>query len=137
MTPVRRHNHPRQALLIGTPHEGDVVIHNDLAAMHNVLLTRGLEPEEIISLEGNLDRQILLTFLEGVSRRIAQWVDGELFLYVSGHGFFTGDTVEEAQVGIELLNTNPESSMQNVYWEEVLSALSIPDTVTFTMLIDH
>jgi hypothetical protein len=60
-----------------------------------------------------------------------------LFLYLSGHGFFTGDSVEEARVGILLQKTTPGSTMQHVYWEEVFSALSIPETVTLTMLIDH
>jgi hypothetical protein len=112
-------------------------MHNDLAAMHDVLQTRGLAPQEILSLEGNLDRQMLMTFLKGVSHRISQWSEGELFLYLSGHGFFTGDTVKEARVGIQLQHATPGSSVQNVYWEEVFSALSIPKAVTFTMLIDH
>jgi hypothetical protein len=137
MTLVRRHEHPRLALLIGAHHKGDIGIHNDLMAMYVTLQTRGLALEEILSLEGNLDRQILITFLKEVSHGIAKWSQGELFLYLSGHGFFTGDSVEEARVGIELQNDLLESRMQDVYWEEVFSALSIPEAVTFTMLIDH
>ena len=137
MTLSRRHEHPRQALLIGAPHGNDEGIHNDLAAMHDALQTRGLESEDILSLEGNLDRQILMAVLEGISRRIAQWNEGEFFLYFSGHGFFTGDTVEKARVGIDLQNVTPGSIMQNVYWEEIFSALSIPEAVMFTMLIVH
>ena len=137
MTRSRRKKRLRQALLIGAPHEGDISMHNDLAAMHDALRTRGLAPEEILSLEGNLDRQILLTFLEGVSRRIAHWSEGELFIYLSGHGVFTGDTFEEARLGIMLQNAAPGSSARHVYWEEAFSALSIPEAVTFTMLIDH
>ncbi len=137
MTLSRGRWHPRQALLIGAPHEGDVSMHNDLAAMYDALETRDLAPEEILSLEGNLDCRILIPFLKGVSHRIAQWSEGELFLYLSGHGFFTGDTVEEARVGIQLQKATPGSSVQNLYWEEVFSALSIPESVTVTMLIDH
>jgi len=137
MAPIRRNEHPRQALLIGTPNEGDVSMHNDLATMYDALKTRGLAPEEILSIEGNLDRHILMHFLEGVNHRIAQWREGQLFLYLSGHGFFTGDTVEEARVGIQLQKATAGSSVQNVYWDEVFSTLSIPEVVTVTMLIDH
>jgi hypothetical protein len=137
MTQSRNREHPRQALLIGAPQEGDVGVHNDLAAMYDALKTRGLAPEEILSLEGNLDRQILMPLLEGVSHRIVRWNNGELFLYLSGHGFFTGDTIEDARVGILLQKATLGSSVQNVYWDEVLSALSIPESVTVTMLIDH
>ena len=77
-------------------------MHNDLAVMHKALQARGLAPAEILLLEGNLARQILMTFLEGVGRRIAHWSEGELFLYLSGHGVFTGDTFEEARLGIML-----------------------------------
>lgn len=112
-------------------------MHNDLAAMHDALQTRGLAPEEILSLEGNLDRQMLLTLLEQVSHRIAQWSEGELFLYLSGHGTFTGDTFEEARVGIMLQTAAPGSSMLHVYWEEAFSVLSIPEAVMCTMLVDH
>jgi hypothetical protein len=96
-----------------------------------------LVPDEILSLEGKLDRQQLLTFIEGASQRIAQWTKGEFFLYLSGHGFFTGDTAEDARVGIQLERADLGSSVQHMYWEEVFSALSIPEPVTFTMLIDH
>jgi hypothetical protein len=137
MTLSRKREHPKQALLIGTPHEGDVSMHNDLTAMYDALKTRGLAPKEILSLDGNLDRQILMPFLEGVNHRIAQWREGQLFLFFSGHGFFTGNTVEEARVGIQLQKATSGSSVQNVYWEEVFCALSIPEVVTVTMLIDH
>jgi hypothetical protein len=137
MAPFRRNEHPRQALLIGTPNEGDVSMHNDLAAMYDALKIRGLASEEILSIEGNLDRQILMPFLEGVSHRIAQWREGQLFLYLSGHGFFSGDIVEDARVGIQLQKATAGSSVQNVYWDEVFSTLSIPEVVTVTMLIDH
>lgn len=137
MEPFRKRNHPRQALLIGTPNEGDVSMHNDLAAMYVALKTRGLAPEEILSIEGKLSRQILMSFLEGVSHSIAQWREGQFFLYLSGHGFFTGDTAKDARVGVQLQKPIAGSSAQNVYWDEVFSALSIPEVVTVTMLTDH
>src|SRR5512143_3915268 len=100
MTRSSGYQHPRQALLIAAPHEAEVSMHYDLAAMYAALQARGLAPEEILLLEGSLDRRILLHFLEGFRHKIAQWREGELFLYLSGHGFFTGETVAEARVGI-------------------------------------
>ncbi|MCG8348719.1 MAG: hypothetical protein MI924_13195 [Chloroflexales bacterium] len=137
MTLSRRNEHPRQALLIGAPHQGNISMHNDVTAMHAALQARGLGPEEILSLEGMLDRRILITFLEGVGRRMAQWRAGELFLYFGGHGFFTGETVDEARVGVQLQDAAAGANGQHVYWEEIFVALSIPTAVTFTMLIDH
>jgi hypothetical protein len=137
MTASPKREHPRLAVLIGAPHEGEVSMHNDLAAMHSALLSRGLAPDEILSLEGKLDRQQLMTFLEDTSQRMAQWSEGDFFLYLSGHGFFTGETVKEARVGIQLERAHLGSNVQHVFWEEAFSSLSIPEAVTFTMLIDH
>jgi len=132
-----RNERPRLALLIGAPHEDDMGMHNDLVAMYDALQTRGLAPEEILSLEGSLDSQLLIALLEEVSCRIANWINGELFFYLSGHGFFKGDCAEEARVGIQLQKSIPGPSMQNVYWEEVFPILAVPETVSFTMLVDH
>ena len=137
MTQSQSHECLRQAVLVGAPKGKDVSMHNDLAVMHKALQARGLAPAEILSLEGNLDRQILTSFFKGVGRRISQWSEGELFLYLSGHGVFTGDTFEEARLGIMLREVALGSSMRHLYWEEAFSALSIPEAVTCTMLIDH
>ena len=137
MTASLKREQPRLAVLIGAPHKGEVSMHNDLEAMHDALLSRGLAPDEILSLEGKLDRQLLMTFLEGTGQRIAQWSKGEFFLYLSGHGFFTGDTAKEARVGIQLERADLGSSVHHVFWEEVFSALLIPEAVTFSMLVDH
>ena len=125
------------ALLIGAPHDGDLSMHNDVVAMYDALRMRGLAPEEILTLEGKLDRQILMGFLKGVSRRIAQWAEGELFLYFSGHGFFAGDTVEEARVGVQLRNVAQGDSEYCVYWDEIFAALSVPEAVILAILPDH
>ena len=129
--------HPQLALLIGAPHDGDLSMHNDLVAMYDALRMRGLAPEEVLTLEGKLDRQILMGFLKGVSRRIAKWARGELFLYFSGHGFFTGDTVEEARVGVQLQSAAQEDSEYCTYWDEIFATLSVPEGVIFTILPDH
>jgi hypothetical protein len=138
----RTNEHPRLALLIGALHDGDLAIHNDLTAMYAALQRRGLAPDEVLTLEGKLDRQILMSFLSGARRRIAHWTEGELFLYLSGHGFFTGDTVEEAEVGVRLQNAAEPSAAQEssdhcVYWTEIFDALAVPEAVTLTLLADH
>ena len=129
--------HPQLALLIGAPHDGDLSMHNDLVAMYDALRMRGLAPEEVLTLEGKLDRQILMGYLKGVGRRIAQWAKGELFLYFSGHGFFTGDAVEEARVGVQLQSAAQGDSEYCVYWDEIFFTLSVPEGVIFTILPDH
>jgi hypothetical protein len=65
-------------------------MHHDLAAMYEALKLRGLASEEILCLEGKLDRRLLLGFLGAIHHRIVDWKRGALFLYVTGHGFFTG-----------------------------------------------
>lgn len=48
--------------------------------------------DDILCLHGLLDRPLVQAFLQAVSRRVAGWTTGSLFVHVSGHGFFTGDT---------------------------------------------
>ncbi len=112
-------------------------MHNDLIAMDKAVQARGLGSEEILSLDGNLDRPFLMSFLEEVGHRMASWNEGELFFYFSGHGYFAGDTVENARMGVKLQDAPQEVAEYHVYWDEMLSALSIPAAVTCTMIPDH
>jgi len=137
MTTSDRTEHPRLALLIGAPFAGDVAMHNDVVAMYEVLRKRGLAPEEILSLDGKLDRRLLLGLLRAVRQRMASWLGGELFLYVSGHGFFTAATTAQARVGVWLQKATGGSRRQRVYWGELFETLSVPASVTFTLLPDH
>lgn len=128
---------PQFALLIGSPHHNDIAMHNDLVVMYNSLLQRGLTPPNIWSLEGALNRSMLLNFLSEASKRIASWTEGDLFLYASGHGFFRGDTVEDARVGLLLQPTQEETDDYHVLWDDIFNVLSPPPNVALTLLPDH
>ena len=82
------------ALLIAAPHPGEVAMYRDQAAMAEALLGRGLSADEIPCLHGRLNRPLVTAFLQAASRRAVGWTDGSVFLHVSSHGFFDGDTAE-------------------------------------------
>lgn len=44
------------ALLIAAPHNGEAGMHHDVAAMYDAVIARGLTPEDILVLEGRLNR---------------------------------------------------------------------------------
>ena len=134
---MEHHPAPQLAILIGAPHQDQVAMHHDLVAMYDALRRRGLSAEEILCLEGKLDHQLLRDFLAGIGRRIATWQQGVLFLYVTGHGFFTSEQAEEARVGIELQPAEQLSSEYHIFWDEMLSALAVPAAVKLLLLPDH
>lgn len=125
------------AVLIGAPHLDQISMHYDMAAMYTALRRRGITAEEILSLEGRLDRRLFLGFLNAVHQRIETWSSGALFFYITGHGFFTGDRVEEARVGVELQPTTLPANEARVYWDEILQILAPPAGVMLTLLPDH
>ena len=131
------HQFPHLAVLIGAPHLDQTSMHYDMAAMYTALQRRGVTAEEILCLEGRLDRRRFLDFLSAVHQRIATWPSGALFFYISGHGFFTGEQVEEARVGVELQPTTLPASEARVYWDEILQILAPPAGVMLTLLPDH
>jgi hypothetical protein len=133
------HSQPasRLAVLIGAPHRGDVSMHNDLAAMYDALRQRGLAPEEVLCLEGTLERRLLLSFVGTISRRIAGWQTGQILLHVSGHGYYTCDSRNRIRIGLELQETSNTSGEGQVFWDEIFRALALPDAVQFMLLPDH
>ena len=128
---------PQLAILIGAPHLDQTSMHYDVAAMYAALRRRGIRAEEILALEGRLDRRLFLDFLNAVHQRSATWSSGALFFYISGHGFFTGDRVEEARMGVELQPTTLPASEAQVYWDEIFQILAPPAGVMLTLLPDH
>lgn len=128
---------PQLAVLIGAPQFDQTSMHYDIAAMYAAMRRRGVTAEEILCLEGRLDRRLLLDFLNAVHQRIAPWSSGALFFYISGHGFFTGEQAEEARVGVELQPTTRPAREVQVYWDEILQILAPPAGVMLTLLPDH
>ncbi|MCB9155958.1 MAG: hypothetical protein H6645_02435 [Caldilineaceae bacterium] len=112
-------------------------MHNDVAAMYRALQQRGLASDQILCLEGQLDRRLLLSFLAAIGQRMAGWTEGAVLLYITGHGFFTGDNATEARVGIELQPAAQYRPEVHIYWDELFAALAIPPGVQMLLLPDH
>ena len=126
----------RLALLIAAPQPGEEAMYHDMSAMAQALLGRGFSADEILRLHGRLDRPLVIAFMRAASRRVAAWTDGSVFLHVSGHGFFTGDTAEEARPGL-LFEENAEAGDDgHLFWDELFAALALPAGVRLTLLPD-
>jgi hypothetical protein len=127
----------RLAVLVGAPHMGDVSMHNDIAFMYDALRQRGLAPQEIICLEGQLDRSLLLGLFAALSRRTAHWTRGQVLLYVSGHGYFDDGSGSRVRVGMELQETDDLSDEYHVLWDELFRTLALPAPVQLILLPDQ
>jgi hypothetical protein len=125
----------RLALLIIAPWEGETAMHNDLTAMYNALRLRGFSADEILSLEGQLNRRSFMSFLQKARRRVARWRQGEIFFYFGGHGIFTGTKVSEARPGLWL--KDDPSVQYTVFWDEVFATLNAPANVKVILLPDN
>ncbi|MCI0690707.1 caspase family protein [candidate division KSB1 bacterium] len=129
--------HPsRLALLIAAPHDGEAGMHNDVVAMYDALIARGLSSEDILLLEGKLNRKLLMRLFGEANKRVAKWKSGEVFMHYSGHGIFTGSTVSEARVGMLLAPSKPSNKINGVFWDEVFAALHPPANINLILLPD-
>jgi hypothetical protein len=129
----------RLAVLLAAPApgRGETAMHNDLQAIYGVLLRRGFLPEEILSLEGSLNRTVLMPVLKEAARRIATWRRGDVFLFYSGHGSCTPNTTAfEARPGLLLASDLPDPKDGNVLWDDVFAALHVPGNVRVILLPD-
>ena len=70
------------------------------------------------------------------SRRVAGWTDGSVFLHVSSHGFFTGDTLEAARPGVLFEESAEADDDGHLFWDEFFAALALPVGVSLTLLPD-
>ena len=125
----------RSGLHIIAPWEGEAAMHNDLTAMYNALHLRGFSADEILSLEGQLNRRSFMSFLQKARRRVASWRQGEIFFYFGGHGIFTGTKVSEARPGLWL--KDDPSVQYTVFWDEVFATLNAPANVKVILLPDN
>ncbi len=108
----------------------------DQAAMTAALLARGLPADRILALHGRLDRPLVTAFLQAAGRRVAGWSDGSVFVHVSGDGFFTGDTVEEARPGLLFGDSEDVTDDEHLFWDDLFAALALPAGVRLTLLPD-
>lgn len=111
-------------------------MHNDVVAMHDALLARGFSLEDILLLEGKLNRKLLFDLIREVNKRVAAWKSGEVFIHYSGHGTFVGSTALEARVGLQLAPNKPNHKSNRVFWDEVFMALRLPANVGLILLPD-
>ncbi len=124
------------ALLLAAPQPGETAMRRDQAAMAAALLACGLTSDQILTLHDPLDRPRALAFLAAASRRVATWTEGAIFLHVSGHGFFVGDTPETARAGLLFSASEDTADDGHLFWDDLLAALALPAGVELTVLPD-
>lgn len=127
----------RIALLIGCPWNRsgeEIVIQNDVASLRSALEKRGFQASEIKELSGKVDRGAVLGAVDSISRAIASWKEGDVLLYYSGHGSFSGNDARTARPALAL--ASEASGDHVVYWDEVFSALHLPPGVRLVLLPD-
>ena len=124
------------ALLIAGPQPGESAMYNDLVNMAQALLERGFSADQIRTLHGHLDRPLVLTFLEAAVRQVAEWTAGTLFVHYSGHGFFNGETAEEARSGLLFADGGESTAHGHLFWNDFFDALVLPDGVQTILLPD-
>ncbi len=124
------------ALLIAAPQPGETAMRRDQAVMTQALLARGLAADQILSLHDPLDRPRAPAFLHAAGRRVAGRREGALFLHVSGHGFFAGDTPETAWPGLLFAESDDVTDDSHLFWDELFAALALPPSVRLTLLPD-
>lgn len=129
----------RLAILIAAPWRGETAMHSDLCGIYDALAARRLSAEELLVLEGRLDRSLLLGFLESVHSRQADWSQGDLFFYYSGHGAYAPvDAVDatDADPALVFAEEELEDPARWVFWHEIFTALSPQPGVHLTVLPD-
>jgi hypothetical protein len=124
------------ALLIAAPQPGETAMLRDQAAMAQALLGRGFSTDQILCLHGRLDRPLVLVTLQAAGRRAAGWTDGSVFLHVTGHGFFDGDTAGAARPGLLFGDSEDVADNDHLFWDDVFAALALPAGVRLALLPD-
>jgi hypothetical protein len=124
------------ALLIAGPQANEPAMYNDLVAMTQALLSYGMSADQVLSLHGRLDRNLVLAFLTAAHRHIVGWTEGSLLIHVSSHGFFTGETTDAARPGLLFADGGESTPHGHLYWDDFFAALALPDGVQLILLPD-
>ena len=133
IAPASGKSRHRIALLMGSPWNGEeTVIQNDIASLRLALQQRGFESAQIKELAGKLSRRAVLDAVRATSEATATWDTGEVVLYYTGHGSFSGESAQTARPALAL---GPEQD-QTVSWDEIFSTLRLPRGVQFVLLPD-
>jgi hypothetical protein len=127
----------RLAVLLGARHRGERAMHNDIRAITPVLRSRGFCDDDILKLnKADLERNEVLEFLRTAANRASTWKDGEVILYVTGHGSYTGETIEEARLAVQLSGGPTPVTGAAIFWDEIFATLKLPAGVILTLLAD-
>ena len=129
----------RLALLIGAPWRGEAAMHGDVQAFYDVLTARGMSSDDLLVLEGRLDRELVLSFLASVQSRVSAWDRGDVLLYTSGHGAYAPLDAVDANTVDPALVFGPDDlddPSRWVFWREVFVALALPVDVRLALLPD-
>jgi hypothetical protein len=114
-------------------------MHCDVQAFYDVLAARGVSSDELLVLEGRLDRELMLRFLASVRSRVSTWDRGDVFLYYSGHGAYApSDAIDAASVEPALVFDQGDLGEPSrwLFWREIFAKLALPPSVRLALLPD-
>ena len=97
-------------------------MHGDVQAFYDALAARGVSSDDLLVLEGRLDRELVLGLLASVQSRVSAWDRGDLFLYYSGHGAYAPLDATDAATAEPALVFGPDDlddPSRWVFWREV------------------
>jgi len=124
------------AVLLAVPEKGEVVesMYNDQQLLYEALRGKGFDPTQILTLSGPVTRAQALCFLCEAGKRTANWPDGVVFVHCSAGGYFPPNksSAKGDQTGIAL----DEGPDPKILWNEIFSALNIPERVHVVLLPD-
>jgi hypothetical protein len=129
----------RLALLIGAPWRGESAMHGDVQAFCDALTARGVPSDDLLVLEGRMDRELVLGLLASAQSRVSAWDRGDLFLYYSGHGAYAPmDAIDATTVEPALVFSQDDLDDPSrwVFWREVFGSLALPADVRLALLPD-
>ncbi len=129
----------RLALLIGAPWRGEAAMHGDVQAFYDALTARGMSSDDLLVLEGRLDRELVLAFLASAKSRVSDWDRGDLFFYYSGHGAYAPMDATDAATADPAFVFGPDDlddPSRWVFWRELFGALALPAGVRLALLPD-
>jgi hypothetical protein len=110
------------------------MMQNDIASFRTALMKRGLQPSEIKEVSGKLTRAQVLHALRATAAAAAGWEGGEVFVYYTGHGWYSGDSAQTARPALAL-QRDPDAKSA-LFWDEVFAALRLPRGVQLILLPD-
>lgn len=138
----------RLAVLIATPHGGEIAMLNDVRAMTAAAQLRGLRDDEIMVLPGDpaktqVSRADVVDFLGQVSTRIAEWKSGHVLMHYAGHGGYWSDPADNDVLHGAIVPEPPPNDERSttprphwVTWQDFWHLVNPPGGVAVTFVPD-